>query len=368
MIYIFPKKCYSVSGRTQDPAFPERQGGNQVSGIVERARKGQKSALIELYGAYKGELFSFCSQALRNEEKAKEAFSLTWDSVWSKLPDKSFTEESEFQDFLLEEGFRACRRFLPRNQQKNPLKTASGGNEESLKQAAAGVTIDEKLDEECLRKTEAASKKQKPPKALLIGAAALLLCLLGAGLWLILSNSAKKSEVPALDANTKYYADIEIKDYGKITVLLDQSAAPITAANFVSLAKSGFYDGLTFHRIMDGFMMQGGDPLGTGHGGSGRNIVGEFSLNGHENPISHKRGVISMARSSDGYDTASSQFFIVQSDSTSLDGGYAAFGKVTEGMDVVDQICADAKPTDNNGTIKAEEQPVILSVTIREEQ
>ena len=118
-------------------------------------------------------------------------------------------------------------------------------------------------------------------------------------------------------------------------------------------------------RIIDGFMMQGGDPKGDGTGGADETIKGEFSSNGVKNDISHVRGTISMARSSDP-DSASSQFFIVQSDSTFLDGDYAAFGHVTEGMDVVDQICKDAKPTDDNGTIKADEQPVIESIQIKD--
>lgn len=171
---------------------------------------------------------------------------------------------------------------------------------------------------------------------------------------------------PALDENLTYYADIEIADYGTITVQLDQTAAPVSAANFVELANSGFYDGVTFHRIMAGFMMQGGDPEGTGMGGSDNNIVGEFASNGYENSLSHTRGVISMARSNDP-NSASSQFFICHADSTFLDGEYAAFGIVTEGLDVVDAVCEKAQPTDNNGTIPAEEQPVMTSVKIRTE-
>ena len=160
-----------------------------------------------------------------------------------------------------------------------------------------------------------------------------------------------------------HHADISIRDYGDIQVELDADTAPITVTNFVKLAQSGFYDGLTFWRIMDGFMIQGGDPKGNGTGGADETIKGEFSSNGVKNDISHERGVISMARSSDP-DSASSQFFIVQSDSTFLDGDYAAFGHVTEGMDIVDEICKDAQPTDNNGTIKADEQPVIESIKI----
>ena len=141
-----------------------------------------------------------------------------------------------------------------------------------------------------------------------------------------------------------------------------------TVANFVKLAESGFYDGLTFHRIMEGFMIQGGDPKGNGTGGSDENIVGEFSANGFtQNTLSHTRGVISMARSSD-MNSASSQFFIVHKDSTFLDGQYAAFGEVTDGMDVVDKIATDAKPVDGNGTIPSSKQPVINSVTIERAQ
>ena len=163
----------------------------------------------------------------------------------------------------------------------------------------------------------------------------------------------------------KYTAVIDIADYGAITLELDGDSAPLTVANFVKLAKDGFYDGLTFHRIMDGFMMQGGDPNGNGTGGSDETIPGEFSANGCDNPISHTRGTISMARAQDP-NSASSQFFICQADSTFLDGSYAAFGRVTDGMDVVDAICADTQPTDDNGTIPPEAQPVINSVTIQD--
>lgn len=161
----------------------------------------------------------------------------------------------------------------------------------------------------------------------------------------------------------KHHAEIVIRDYGEIDVELDSDSAPITVTNFIKLAREGFYDGLTFHRIIDGFMMQGGDPLGNGTGGSEETIKGEFSDNGVENPISHTRGTISMARSSN-MDSASSQFFIVQTDCTGLDGQYAAFGHVTSGMDIVDQICKDASPTDDNGTIPSNEQPVIERITI----
>ena len=132
---------------------------------------------------------------------------------------------------------------------------------------------------------------------------------------------------------------IEMENGKQIKLELDHAAAPITAANFEKLVKEGFYDGLIFHRVIEGFMIQGGDPTGTGMGGAKENIKGEFAMNGWNNPLKHTRGVISMARSQMP-DSASSQFFIMHADAPHLDGSYAAFGKVTEGMDVVDEIAA----------------------------
>ena len=146
------------------------------------------------------------------------------------------------------------------------------------------------------------------------------------------------------------YVEMCVKGYGKIVILLDATTAPITVANFVSLVEKGFYDGLTFHRIIKDFMIQGGDPDADGTGGNKDangneiNIKGEFSSNGHDNDISHKYGVISMARANDP-DSASSQFFICNADaSSSLDGNYAAFGYVVEGMSVIDEITEDVFP------------------------
>ena len=180
-------------------------------------------------------------------------------------------------------------------------------------------------------------------------------------------ETPKKSEQKKTEASEEllsgtHHAEIQVKDYGTITVELDADTAPITVTN-VNLAKDGFYDNLTFHRIMDGFMIQGGDPNGDGTGGADQTIKGEFSSNGVENEISHTRGTISMARAQDP-DSASSQFFIVQEDSDYLDGNYAAFGHVTSGMEIVDQICKDVPVEDDNGTVKAENQPVIEKITI----
>ncbi len=132
----------------------------------------------------------------------------------------------------------------------------------------------------------------------------------------------------------------------------------------MDLANDGFYDNLTFHRIISGFMIQGGDPNHDGTGGSENTIKGEFKNNGVENKISHTRGTISMARNMISMDSASSQFFIMHADAPSLDGDYAAFGHVTSGMEIVDQICEDAIVVDGNGTVEYENQPVIESIKI----
>lgn len=161
----------------------------------------------------------------------------------------------------------------------------------------------------------------------------------------------------------KHHAEIVVKNYGTIALELDADVAPITVANFANLVNEGFYNGLTFHRIISGFMIQGGDPLGNGTGGSSKTIKGEFASNGVKNSISHVRGTISMARSSMP-NSASSQFFIVHKDSTFLDGQYAAFGTVTSGIDVVDKICADTAVEDDNGTVAKNNQPVIEKITM----
>ena len=178
------------------------------------------------------------------------------------------------------------------------------------------------------------------------------------------TGCGKSSSSDSSSSTNLRHVEIEVENYGTISVELNADAAPITVANFVKLAEDGFYDGLTFHRIMDGFMIQGGDPEGTGLGGSDETIKGEFSSNGVDNSLSHTRGAISMARNSISRDIASSQFFIVHEDSTFLDGDYAVFGYVTDGMDIVDQICADTPVQDNNGTVSAADQPIITSIKV----
>ena len=177
-----------------------------------------------------------------------------------------------------------------------------------------------------------------------------------------MNNNSDKNEEKQYSHGT-HHAEIIVKDYGTISVELYADIAPITVANFAKLANEGFYDGLTFHRIISGFMIQGGDPNGNGTGGSKEYIKGEFSLNGVNNTISHTRGTISMARAA-FYDSASSQFFIMHEDYTGLDGAYAGFGKVTKGIEIVDKICEDVEVEDNNGTVLKVNQPIIEKVSI----
>ena len=214
--------------------------------------------------------------------------------------------------------------------------------------------------------------------SIILMAALLSLCLTGCGDTRenadksTAKTTKKESFAEKKDADTsnsqyltgKHHAEIVIAEYGKLELELDADVAPITVTNFVNLVKKGFYNGLTLHRIMSGFMIQGGDPNGDGTGGSEETIKGEFKSNGVENTMSHKRGVISMARTQNDPDSASSQFFIVQADSDFLDGDYAAFGKVTAGMDIVDKICQSVQPIDNNGTVPADQQPKITAIKV----
>ena len=194
--------------------------------------------------------------------------------------------------------------------------------------------------------------------AILIAAVVLITCVAVACVLLSgKSNNAASGEF----LSGKHYVQIDIQDYGTITAELDADTAPITVTNFMKLTEEGFYNGLTFHRIISGFMIQGGDPNGNGTGGSDQKIKGEFSANGVQNEIKHERGVLSMARSA-ANDSASSQFFIMHEAAPHLDGQYAAFGKVLSGMEVVDDICSSVPVTDYNGTVSKANQPVITSI------
>lgn len=178
-------------------------------------------------------------------------------------------------------------------------------------------------------------------------------------------ESSKIFEEP-YKGGTNPVITIQVKDFGDIVLELDAKAAPITVNNFVKLAKEGFYDGLIFHRVYKGFMIQGGDPQGTGTGGPGYGIKGEFAQNGVNNTISHTRGTISMARSQ-SFDSAGSQFFICDADSTFLDGQYAAFGKVTKGLDVLDAIASTPVKAGPSGEPSMPlTAPVITKITVEE--
>lgn len=205
--------------------------------------------------------------------------------------------------------------------------------------------------------------KEKRSVILVISTIVILVLILGIN---ILVNKKNKELIKRDLLSGKHYVEMTVKDYGQIKLELDADTAPITVTNFINLVNDKFYDGLTFHRIIKGFMIQGGDPEGTGFGGSSKTIKGEFSKNGIKNDIKHLRGVISMARSGNSYDSASSQFFIMHDDNEELDGLYAAFGKVISGMEVVDKL-ANVKVEDDNGTVLKENQPVIESIRVIEE-
>ena len=203
----------------------------------------------------------------------------------------------------------------------------------------------------------------KTNKELILGILGIILVIIIFVAGNIMNNDKSSSEIGDL-LSGKYYVDINVQDYGDIIVELDADIAPITVTNFINLVNEKFYDGLTFHRIMEGFMIQGGGYDTDGNKKEASTIKGEFSLNGVENNLSHTRGVISMARLSTDFDSASSEFFIMHADNYYLDGGYAAFGYVISGMDVVDNIATSANPTDDNGSIALDERPVITSIRV----
>ncbi len=192
----------------------------------------------------------------------------------------------------------------------------------------------------------------------------LLLCLWACSAGNKTETAENKTDPAEVSVNTGNIIKvaIDIKDYGTVKAELYEDVAPKSVANFVSLVKDGFYDGNRFHRIIDGFMIQGGADMS----GTVKNIEGEFEANGFKNDLKHTEGVLSMARAKD-MNSATSQFFIMVGDAGWLDGQYAAFGKVYEGLDIVKKIASDARPIDNNGTIKEEEMPQIESIRIIEE-
>ena len=160
-----------------------------------------------------------------------------------------------------------------------------------------------------------------------------------------------------------HHAEIVVEEYGTITIEINADIAPITASNFLNLAKKGFYDGNSFYRVIDGFAIYGGDPNGNGTGTSGSTIEGEFTANGVANSLTNTRGAIGMARGTH-YNSASCQFYILQSDATYLDGDFAVFGYVISGINVVDQICAGTATTGSDGYVASANQPVIKEIKV----
>ena len=368
-----------------------------MKSVAERAAAGNRAAMMELYEANKQKVYYSALLLLGDKKQAAGAAAAIFRKAWNELGAAGISTEKQFSNFCMVKLAEYCRPKLSKGNEiaavdilnavgglgyvhiakamkldaklvRAMLDNPDDGFErysETVRAECAQIKVPDWVDQKATEgieavagPVEAAEKKRK--RALKISAIAVSALIVIVVLVSILGGG--KNNAPA--AQDPIYADIAVKDYGTITVELDPSAAPITVENFVSLAESGFYDGLTFHRIMEGFMMQGGDPLGNGTGGSAQSIAGEFAANGYDTPLSHTRGAISMARAQP-YDSASSQFFIVHADSTFLDGQYAVFGYVTEGIEIVDAICTDAKPVDGNGTIPAAEQPVIESVTVR---
>lgn len=220
-----------------------------------------------------------------------------------------------------------------------------------------------------MSKAQQAQQQKKEQKIVIIVAAVLIVALL-AVLTVALVNAdwseilKKTGDGATLEtAKATHYVTIEIENYGTLKGELYGNTTPYAVEQFVSLAQSGFYEGLTFHRIIEGFMMQGGAP--NANSPKVETIVGEFAENGIENNLLHVPGVLSMARTNEP-NSATSQFFIMHKEYPSLDGKYAAFGRITEGLDIVDKICTETENTDSNGGVAAADQPVIKSITVTE--
>ena len=241
----------------------------------------------------------------------------------------------------------------------NKKKNAKKKHQEPVKSKAQMMAEEEEI---------AAKKAQAKKKTIIISAIALVLvAAIITTICIVASNRdplAKYTEDTSTEKKDVYHVAMNVKNYGVIILELDAKSAPKTVENFIKLVREDFYDGLTFHRIIEGFMIQGGDPNADGSGGAKDKIVGEFLNNGIYNPIKHERGVISMARSDDP-NSASSQFFICNATNSTvsyLDDKYAAFGHVVEGMKVVDKITEKtAKYGDSNGTIKSKDDQAVIT-------
>ena len=389
--------------------------------IIRQAMNGHRESVKTLYEKNKKLVYFICSFLIEDQSEVDFVYMDIFNEMWKVFPQKNVEDEKEFTELLTRLTLRICQNkvfmgqphvfkenkpeiadtectpinvqsfedvvstldtlnaptrfivasYLSSNFDVRKLSNALSEDEitvdayfqdgmaklsEDSKTIVQNKCLDtvvpQSTDLICLDTIDAITKPEKSGKSFLLPIIAVIV-IIGGIIGFMMSQN--KSET--------YIANIDVEGYGVISCQLDASVAPKTVENFVNLAESGFYDGLTFHRIIDGFMIQGGDPNGNGTGGSSETIEGEFKENGFENNLSHVRGTISMARSQT-FNSASSQFFIVHEDATFLDGQYAAFGSVLSGMDIVDEICKDAKPTDNNGTIPPEQQPVIRSIKI----
>ena len=333
--------------------------------MIQKAKRGNKGALIALYDSNKDKAYYLAYGLLQDKAAAAKAVEWAFQDVISLL--EHVADEAAFSALIEKRIIKHCRKKMESKGKQFPAFDAERAEQLSVDYAGQPAAIPEDTDRSIMNSiaigVKAKKASRKPIPGWVFGVVAVVAAVAVACVIVVFGGS-KQNTTSTSDVDSKLYtAAIEIEDYGTVTLELDGETAPITVENFVKLAKSGFYDGLTFHRIMEGFMMQGGDPEGTGMGGSDEKIVGEFSANGYKNDISHVRGVVSMARSGNSYNSASSQFFIVHQDAAFLDGQYAAFGHVTSGMDVVDTICKKFGPDD--GTIPASEQPVIKSITIK---
>lgn len=365
------RACKAVSG-------DEKSGETSAVKSLPFAEKDKISSPSEITTEQKN-LFISAFKAISLNQRIVVALNLLMDYNAKKIGEVLKLSEDKAQN-TLDYG---------RENIKKQLRSVSGGLSKRdiiffmtaagniLKEAAARTDVSDSAEKAIDEIVKALEKPQKSNNRKAVVAIAVAAVLLAAVITVFVvtsnktDNQGSTGDSPSISgtistsqAAGKHHAEIDIKDYGVVKVELNGDAAPITVANFINLANDGFYDGLTFHRIIDGFMMQGGDPNGDGSGGSENEIKGEFSNNGVENSLSHTRGAISMARNAVSMDSASSQFFIVHEDSTFLDGDYACFGYVTDGMDIVDEICSNAVTTDSNGSVAAENQPIINSITI----
>ena len=330
------KTCQSLILANDSRAFDMKESPKQMSTLID-------------HPIYTGKVADFEEEFLQKfNQLSMPARFVLWMQSFSTLTTEEIAHTLKIKDYDV------CAL------QQEILQTFDPTIFDYFKQYAGTKPMPEGILQKVTTHTHTNRPKNLKNYAMLIVTIIIILC----GAYYYYSNIQKAKE-PEISINMEevYYANINVKDYGTIEVCLDQSQAPITVDNFIHLANEGFYDNLTFHRIIDGFMIQGGDPQGNGMGGSDTQIVGEFDNNGHDNNISHVRGTISMARSQDP-NSASSQFFIVHEDSPHLNGEYAAFGTVTKGMEIVDQIVKDTKVEDGNGTVLPENQPVIESVEI----